>query len=267
MISLSIFVACALIPFTLSQSASNNNLQIEAIEAHFTNAGIVPALLANFTPSAVLNFAFNGVGNVAPGTPLTQAQVKTTPSLSLIPGNSTVGFSGKFTLAMVDAGPVGFDESQGQTRHWLLNSVTVTGTNVTTGTGLAVTPYAGPAPPTGTGPHRYVILLYTQSDNFSPPANLSTANISVSVFDFTAYVQSSNLGPLVAANYFTVEQGTASTSISPTSAVVSSTLSAAASGTTSASSAQTTTNKSSDALTTKASFVLVLAVPLLALFF
>jgi len=269
MISLSVFVACALIPFAFSQSTSSNNtgLQIEAIEAHFTNAGIVPSLLTSFSPSAFLNFAFDTIGSVAPGTLLTQAQVKPTPSLSLTPGNSSINFGGKFTLAMVDAGPVGFDESQGQTRHWLLNGITVTGNNVNTTAGLAVTPYAGPAPPSGTGPHRYVILLYTQPDSFSPPTNLSTANTSVSVFNFPAYVKSSNLGPLVAANYFTVEQGTASTSISPTSAVVSSTLSLAASGATSASSAQTTTNKSSDGLTTKSSLVLVLAAPLFALLF
>lgn len=268
MISLSVFVALALIPFTFSQSTSSNDtgIQIAAIQAHFTNAKIVPDLLATFAPSAVLNVGFSAVGDITPGTPMTQAQVKPVPSLSLTPASSSVSLGGKFTLAMVDAGPVGFDESQGQTRHWLINGVTVTGTNVSVNTGLAVTPYAGPAPPAGSGPHRYVIMLYTQPDSFSPPANLSQANAGVAVFNFPAYVNASHLGSLVAANYFTVEEGTASASISPTSAVMSSTLSAPASSTTSASSAQVT-NKSNDALTTKASFGLVLAAPILVLFF
>jgi len=170
---------------------------------------------------------------------------------------------------MVDAGPVGFDESQGQTRHMLINGVTVTGTNISTDGGVVITAYAGPAPPAGSGPHRYVILLYAQPDSFSAPADLPV-NAGVSVFDFPAYVQASNLGPLIAANYFTVEEGTASFSISPTSAVVSSTLapttSGTASGTTSAGSTQSTT-QSSDALKVKESIVMVLVAPLLALFF
>jgi len=154
MISLSIFVSLAFIPFTFSQSTNNSNvgLEIAAIEAHFSNAGIVPSLLTSFTPSAVMSVAFNGVGDVAPGTPLTQAQVQPAPSLSLTPANSSVNFGEKYTLAMVDAGPVGFNESQGQTRHMLINSVTVAGTNVSMNSGLPVTAYAGPAPPAGTGP-------------------------------------------------------------------------------------------------------------------
>jgi len=268
MISLSIFVSLAFIPFTFSQSTNNSNvgLEIAAIEAHFSNAGIVPSLLTSFTPSAVMSVAFNGVGDVAPGTPLTQAQVQPAPSLSLTPANSSVNFGGKYTLAMVDAGPVGFNESQGQTRHMLINSVTVAGTNVSMNSGLPVTAYAGPAPPAGTGPHRYVILLYTQPDSFTPPTNLSQANTPVSVFNLPDYIKTSNMGALVAANYFTVEEGTATASISPTSSVVSSTLSPVGSGTTAASSAQAT-NKSSDALMTKVPLALVLVAPVLALFF
>jgi len=265
MIPLSVVVSLALIPFTLAQSPSDVALGIAAIEAHFSNAEIVPSLLATFIPSALLNVAFNGVA-VPPGTPLTQDQVKAAPSLFLTPANSSVTFTGNFTLAMVDAGFVGYNESQGQTRHMLINGVTVAGTNVSATSGVAVTAYAGPAPPAGTGPHRYVILLYTQPDNFSPPANLSQVGAGVSVFDFPEYVQTSNLGPLVAGQYFTVEEGTASSSISPTSAVVSSTLLPATSSTTSASSAEVTT-KSNNASMTKASIILILVAPILAFFF
>jgi len=167
---------------------------------------------------------------------------------------------------MVDAGPVGFDESQGQTRHWLINSASVTGINVSLTSGVSVTKYAGPAPPAGSGPHRYVIMLYAQPDSFSAPANLSQPNVGVSVFDFPAYVKATNLGALIGANYFTVQEGLASVSISPTSAVVSATLPSAASSTTSAGSVGAT-KTASGALTTKASSVLILAFPLLTLFF
>lgn len=58
----------------LSQAQTNGNnteLGIEAIEAHFINSAIVPSLLKNFTPSAVLTVSFNGVGAVQPGQNLT----------------------------------------------------------------------------------------------------------------------------------------------------------------------------------------------------
>jgi len=75
-ISRSLFVSLALIPFSLSQSTSSTDLgtQIAAIEAHFRNAGIVPSLLATFAPSALLDITFGGVGTVSPGIPLTRAR-------------------------------------------------------------------------------------------------------------------------------------------------------------------------------------------------
>jgi len=268
MIPLSVFLFLTLIPATLTQSPSDVTLGIAAIKAHFSNAEIVPSMLTTFDPSALMSVTFGAQAAVPPGTPLTRDQVKAAPSISLTPANSSATFTGNFTLAMVDAGPVGYDESQGQTRHMLINGVTIAGTNVSTASGVLITAYAGPAPPAGTGPHRYVILLYTQPDTFSPPANLSQPGVGVSVFDFPQYVHNSHLGPVVAGTYFTVEEGTASSSISPTSAVVSSTLRPATSITAFAGSPEVTTNsKSSDASMTKASFILVLVTPLLAFLF
>lgn len=56
-------------------------------------------------------------------------EVGPTPSVSITPANSTVQLSGNYTLVMADAGPVGTDETQGQTRHWLVNSVTLSGSS------------------------------------------------------------------------------------------------------------------------------------------
>ena len=78
---------------------------------------------------------------------------------------------------MLDAGTVGETLAQGQTRHWLVNGVRVSGmrfihtsfflaatkqgcetsgSSVTNVSAVEVTGYAGPAPPAGSGPHRYV---------------------------------------------------------------------------------------------------------------
>ena len=78
---------------------------------------------------------------------------------------------------MADADIVGTDESNGQTRHWLVNGASLTGTSSPTflgclrnlmgfipgdsapytlsiDDGTAVTEYAGPAPASGSGAHR-----------------------------------------------------------------------------------------------------------------
>ena len=56
-----------------NSTASNNTaVGIEAIEAHFTQSGLVPSLLPTFDPSAVLTLSFDGVGDISPGQALTQ---------------------------------------------------------------------------------------------------------------------------------------------------------------------------------------------------
>jgi hypothetical protein len=224
MISNTFFIiAAALLSFVRAQS-TDPALEIEAIEAHFSGAGIVPSLLATFDPSAILAISYDGVGSISPGQQLTQEQVGSAPTLTVTAANSSVVLAGNFTLAMVDAGPVGSDESLGQTRHWLVNGVTVSSSVISNASAVAITSYAGPAPPAGSGPHRYVVLLYTQPSTFSPPTDLSQPNVGVSVFNVNDYVKTSGLGPIVAANYFTVEEGQATVSLSATSAVISSTL-------------------------------------------
>jgi hypothetical protein len=73
---------------------------------------------------------------------------------------------------MLDAETVGSTLPDGVNRHWLVNGVEVTGTifflqlqnlglelhdlgsTVTIAGGNAITPYAGPGPAAGSGPHR-----------------------------------------------------------------------------------------------------------------
>ena len=66
-----LFLALSLISFVAAQS-NNTALDIEAIEAHFKNAGLVPDLLANFTPSAAMSVSFPGVGVIQPGQALSR---------------------------------------------------------------------------------------------------------------------------------------------------------------------------------------------------
>ncbi|KAF8892710.1 phosphatidylethanolamine-binding protein [Infundibulicybe gibba] len=230
MFSLLVLVSLAVAPFV---SAQSNELptQIAAIEAHFNQAAIVPAALPTFKPTAILTLNFPGVGNITAGQALKKEGLIFIPEVGPTPDvlvTSASALTSNYTIAMIDVGTVGSDQSKGVTRHWLVNSVAVAGGKVTNTTGTAITAYAGPGPAPGSGAHRYVVLLLAQPSTFAAPQDFSQAGMPVGTFDFNAYVKSANLGDIVAGNYFTVEDGTATASVSATSAVVSSTLVAAA---------------------------------------
>jgi len=221
MFARSIFTAAVLAPLVFAQDAT---LGIQAIKAHFKQSALVPDLFSSFEPSALLTLTFTGVGGLQPGQALTPQQSSPVPTVTVTPANSSVTLSGNYTLAMIDAGTVGEHLPEGQTRHWLENGVRITGSTVANTSAVDITGYAGPGPAAGSGPHRYVVVLYSQPDTFHAPADLSTPGVPVSTFVWADYVTSTGLGPLVAANYFTVQEGTATFTVSPTSPVVTSTL-------------------------------------------
>ncbi|GLB35283.1 putative phosphatidylethanolamine-binding protein [Lyophyllum shimeji] len=196
---------------------------METLNKRYTTK-IVPSLLPSFNPSALLTLNYAGVGDISPGQLLTKEQSAPTPAVSVTPANSTVQLNGKYTITMVDADVVGSDLSKGVNRHWLVNGVDITDGKVTNASAAAITAYAGPGPAAGSGPHRYVIVLYRQPDSFKAPSDLSQPVPGVTRFDLNAYTKDSGLGPIVAATYITVEDGTATISIPATSSVVSSTL-------------------------------------------
>jgi hypothetical protein len=144
-------------PLVNAQSTNDTALGIAAIEAHFTNADLVPSLLSSFTPTALMTVTFPGGGAISPGQNLTMAresshhnhpspmprrlseifsyffyfyfylaEVSSAPEITIV--SATTGSSaltGNFTLVMADADVVGTNESVGQTRHWLVNGVTL----------------------------------------------------------------------------------------------------------------------------------------------
>ncbi|KAH0584212.1 CEN-like protein 1 [Termitomyces sp. J132] len=223
MIPLTILAYLTLVPFTLGQA----NVQVAAIEAHFKQSQIVPQLLTSFNPSALLAVNFAGVGDITPGQLLTKEQSAPTPMVTVSAANSNVQLSGKYTITMVDADVVGSDLSKGVNHHWLVNGVEITDGKVSNASATSIVSYAGPGPAVGSGPHRYVIILYAQPDTFKPPADLSQPT-GVGLFDLNGYVKNSGLGALMAASYITVEEGTVTISIPATSSIISSTLVAAA---------------------------------------
>ena len=78
----SAFVSVALAALAAAQS-NNTELGIEAIEAHFSNAGIVPSLLTTFDPVAVVSLSYSGVGDITPGQPLTKDRTRGVSAVSV----------------------------------------------------------------------------------------------------------------------------------------------------------------------------------------
>ncbi|AAW46410.1 nucleus protein, putative [Cryptococcus deneoformans JEC21] len=267
------FAALALALPALAQSASNGSasaVDIEGLQANFQQAELTPQLLETFEPEALLSVTFGSTA-ISTGDTLDQDAVSSSPTLAVSPASNATLESGQlYTVVMVDADIVGTDESTTeQTRHWLVNSASLStdsapyAVNWTGST--SITDYAGPGPASGSGSHRYVIIVYAQPDTFSPPANLSQAGTPLSTMSLSSYVSESGLGNLITANYFQVENGEATVTVSSTSAVDSSTLagylsttaassaSSAASGTASGAASNSAATSATDSSATSAS--------------
>ncbi|OCF39896.1 nuclear protein [Kwoniella heveanensis CBS 569] len=227
--------ALALLVPVLAQDSNNasngsvSSVQIEGLEANFKQAQLSPQLFEDFDPEAILSVSFGG-NAISTGDKLEQSAVSSAPDISVSPESNSTIEGDKFTLIMVDANPVGTDEStEAQTRHWLVNGVSINqGSSAPYALSFdgatTITDYAGPGPAEGSGSHRYVIALYEQPSSFAAPANLSQAGTALGTMFLSSYVSESGLGDLVSAQYFQVENGQATASAEATTSVDSTTL-------------------------------------------
>lgn len=156
--------------------------------------------------------------------------------------------SSAYTLMLADASSLGDPDQEGELlsrcfgtrpcsrsptgnyRHYLANSMTGSGDSFTPSGGQTITYYAGPGPIEGTGPHRYAWMLFEQPSSFSAPSDLSTEGTSPDHWSVSDYVSQTGL-ELVAATFFTVENGDPTGSVAETSPVDTSAIMASASST------------------------------------
>lgn len=97
------------------------------------------------------------------GNDLAPTQVKSKPMLSWNAKDNNE----LYTLIFFDPdAPSRQNPTSREYRHWLV--VNIPGSSIDEGN--EVLTYMGPAPPKGTGPHRYIFLIYKQSNGspFSP---------------------------------------------------------------------------------------------------
>lgn len=162
---------------------------LSAVRSVVREAGIVPDVIpdkAPFTPEALLVVKWPTGKEAMLGNTLTAVDTADEPSVSFTPMQSSAAATDvRYTLVMTDPdAPSRSDPKMGQWRHWVVSRrfgcaggrgwvltwtrmVQVTGLKAPAWSALdtgdlgarvtrpATTPYFPPAPPRGTGPHRY----------------------------------------------------------------------------------------------------------------
>ncbi|OJA12358.1 hypothetical protein AZE42_04330 [Rhizopogon vesiculosus] len=156
---------------------------LNAVRNALTDAGVIPDVIPAdppFIPKALLVVTFPTCQEALLGNTLTKSDTADEPTVAFTPMQvPDVTEEPTYTLVMTDPdAPSRKDPKFGQWRHWVTTGVKApplstfeTGNLAAQLTKSAVTPYQPPAPPRGTGPHRYVLLLYQEpSSDFSIPA-------------------------------------------------------------------------------------------------
>jgi len=209
-------------------------LAVAVVTEQFKNAKIVPDILPAFNPIGLLTLNYTSRTTV--GAALTTANTSTAPQAVYIRGTaeSEAASGGPFnvttysyTVLMFDAGVPGAPSSL-YSLHWLSNGWTY-GQNddhtvTLTPPSSSVVAYSGPNPDSGSGPHRYITLVYVQPSNFTPPDIPGYTGTGVPRFNLTTYRTNAGFGPAIVGTYFTIEQGTATVTYASTTEVDSMTL-------------------------------------------
>ncbi|KAE8229264.1 hypothetical protein CF326_g5770 [Tilletia indica] len=184
-----------------------------------------------FQPIAALTVTYPQAGIVGVGqrAPKNQVQDQPTYSLNITSGEAANFRSKLFTVIVADPGAPSSNYNGLVVRHCLGNNFTIGSDGVLKNTTALVTSYMGPAPPAGSGPHRYMHLVLAQPSGFRAPADLSQPNTPlVTDWNLSDYFKEANLGPIVAASFMIVQEGqttasTVTTAAEPNTASISAT--------------------------------------------
>ncbi|KAG9079959.1 hypothetical protein FRC06_007252 [Ceratobasidium sp. 370] len=198
---------------TLASPSYSQYPTLDEVKQKFYSEGIVPDVLSSFDPKSLLYLTYTGnlsdgssAKVVLPGTSLARNDTLITPELS------AKGLkSGPYVIAIVDPdAPSRANPTSAQIRHMLAANLTVSSARskhvpdsfLLKNSTAAVNDYRPPTPPAGSGPHRYVALLYAQ-----PPAfDISSLNVSdIRLFNVSSFAAQTGLGRPLAGTFLTVE--------------------------------------------------------------
>ncbi|CAG8739578.1 25701_t:CDS:2 [Gigaspora margarita] len=131
---------------------------IESIIESLKSAGIIPdetfidKVVDEFKPEALLDIKY--------GEKKVELETNKTPDVNFVFNKSDSDDKSRFMLMMVDPdAPSPKNPTHREWRHWIVGNIPSDG-NLSKATYL--NDYMGPSPPSETGKHRYVFLLYHQ---------------------------------------------------------------------------------------------------------
>ncbi|KAL9948252.1 hypothetical protein D7B24_002304 [Verticillium nonalfalfae] len=227
-----ILALAAVLPFVLGHGDEGNgaaeghaasSVSVQDFGTAFTTGGIVPDVLAAFNPTVAFYASYNtvdghGAALIAPGTELSTAEAVAPQEFSVegIANAANVTDSTRFIIVMVgpDA-PSRANPTNRSIRHYLAGNFTV-GTAVSSVLSTAstlvnssapFTSYGPPAPPAGTGVHRYIYLLYVQPEALNGAGFDSVGLVADDrqMFDLVQFRTQAGLGPAIGGTYFTID--------------------------------------------------------------
>ncbi|KAJ0169860.1 hypothetical protein K1T71_014466 [Dendrolimus kikuchii] len=157
---------------------------------------IVPDVLTT-APSEPLNIQYSSGVSVEPGKELTPTQVKDKPVVKWAAKDNQY-----YTLAMVDPdAPSRENPKFREWHHWLVGNIFGGDMNK----GEILSDYIGSGPPKGTGLHRYVFIIYKQSEkcDFSKVSKLpNNSGDKRGKFSISKFAQQYKLGTPIAGNFY-----------------------------------------------------------------
>ncbi|CAN8016015.1 unnamed protein product, partial [Ixodes persulcatus] len=163
---------------------------------------VVPDVISE-VPQGMVNVNYGNGSAVCMGNTISPQIASNKPTVSFEAQDA----SPPYTLVMVDPdAPSASEPIYRSVLHWVVvNAPSSNGFDE----GEEAVVYNGPAPPEGSGPHRYVFLVVAQNGQ-----NISKANVSYSdrrSFNFEMFLQNNSLPQPLAANFFFSENpGTSS---------------------------------------------------------
>jgi phosphatidylethanolamine-binding protein (PEBP) family uncharacterized protein len=168
----------------------------DTVAAAFVTHGVFPDVVDAFEFAAGVSAAYNGgKDKVTVGCELPPAKAKVAPAVTATEGTRADAL---YTWLMVDPdAPSRAAPKYREWLHWIVANCP--GGAATAATATTVCPYMGPAPPKGTGKHRYVLLLCEQLAGRVPDTTRAENRPS---FSARAWIAKHNLKPISATFFF-----------------------------------------------------------------
>ncbi|KAF9997288.1 hypothetical protein BGZ80_008013 [Entomortierella chlamydospora] len=175
----------------------------QATDAALKKDGIIPDVIDSFTSKTMLVISYGDGKDVALGNKLSVQETQHAPQVSFQADSP----DDKYTLIMTDPdAPSRNNPKMREYRHWVISNISGTSdfhpANVSQST--VITPYMGPAPPSGTGPHRYIFLLYKHAPSTDVSALSSSLTSDRPKFMAKEFASQGSM-ELVGVNYFVAE--------------------------------------------------------------